>query len=135
MRHETVEPTRLAGRKILFVMAAEPEYGTQLRQRFTPLMTLYLTDTTDPGDLAAGFALGVLTAAKLYPAHATTNSAHGVTSMDRVSKGLEAMEKAGKLERVPFADRDAMKKAVDPVMAAYAKEIEADAIHAKIEAI
>jgi dihydroorotase len=34
-------------------------------------------------------------AAKLYPAHATTNSAHGVTSMDRIAKGLEAMEKAG----------------------------------------
>ncbi len=48
---------------------------------------------------------------------------------------LDAMEKAGKLERVPFADRDAMKKAVDPVMAAYAKEIEADAIYAKIDAI
>jgi tripartite ATP-independent transporter DctP family solute receptor len=48
---------------------------------------------------------------------------------------LEALEKAGKLERVPFADREAMKKAVDPVMAAYAKEIEADAIYAKINAI
>jgi TRAP-type C4-dicarboxylate transport system substrate-binding protein len=48
---------------------------------------------------------------------------------------LDAMEKAGKLKRVPFADRDAMKKSVDPVMAAYAKEIEADAIYAKITAI
>jgi tripartite ATP-independent transporter DctP family solute receptor len=48
---------------------------------------------------------------------------------------LVAMEKAGKLKRVPFADRDAMKKAVDPVMAAYAKEIDADAIYQKINAI
>jgi tripartite ATP-independent transporter DctP family solute receptor len=48
---------------------------------------------------------------------------------------LDAMEKAGKLKRVPFADRDAMKKAVDPVMAAYAKEIDAEAIYAKINAI
>ena len=48
---------------------------------------------------------------------------------------LDAMEKAGKLKRVPFADRAAMKKAVDPVMAAYAKEIEADAIYQKINAI
>jgi tripartite ATP-independent transporter DctP family solute receptor len=48
---------------------------------------------------------------------------------------LDAMEKAGKLKRIPFADRDAMKKSVDPVMAAYAKEIEADAIYQKINAI
>ena len=48
---------------------------------------------------------------------------------------LDALEKAGKLKRVPFADRDAMKKLVDPVMAAYAKEIGAEAIFAKINAI
>jgi TRAP-type C4-dicarboxylate transport system substrate-binding protein len=48
---------------------------------------------------------------------------------------LDALEKAGKLKRVPFADRAAMKKLVDPVMAAYAKEIGADAIYAKINAI
>jgi tripartite ATP-independent transporter DctP family solute receptor len=45
---------------------------------------------------------------------------------------LEALEKAGKLKRVPFADRAQMQKLVDPVMAAYAKEIGAEAIHAKI---
>jgi hypothetical protein len=45
------------------------------------------------------------------------------------------LEKAGKLKRVPFADRDAMKKLVDPVMAAYAKEIGADAIFSKITAV
>ena len=48
---------------------------------------------------------------------------------------LAALEKAGKLKRVPFADRAAMKKAVDPVMAAYAKEIGAEQILAKINAI
>jgi tripartite ATP-independent transporter DctP family solute receptor len=48
---------------------------------------------------------------------------------------LDALEKAGKLKRIPFTDRAAMKKAVDPVMAAYAKEIEADAIYQKINAI
>jgi TRAP-type transport system periplasmic protein len=48
---------------------------------------------------------------------------------------LVAMEKAGKLKRIPFTDRAAMKKAVDPVMAAYAKEIDADAIYQKINAI
>lgn len=47
---------------------------------------------------------------------------------------LEAMEKAGKLKRIPFADRDQMKKLVDPVIAAYAKEIGAEAIYAKINA-
>ena len=62
---------------------------------FEPLMTCYLTDDADPAELARGKAEGVWVAAKLYPAHATTNSAHGVTSMDRVAKGLEAMEKAG----------------------------------------
>jgi len=48
---------------------------------------------------------------------------------------LEALEKAGKLKRIPFADRAEMKKLVDPVMAAYAKEIGADAIYAQINAI
>jgi TRAP-type transport system periplasmic protein len=48
---------------------------------------------------------------------------------------LDALEKAGKLKRVPFADRDAMKKMVDPVMAAYAKEIGADKIFAAINDI
>jgi len=48
---------------------------------------------------------------------------------------LDALEKAGKLKRVPFADRAAMKKLVDPVMIAYAKEIEADKILDRINAI
>jgi TRAP-type C4-dicarboxylate transport system substrate-binding protein len=48
---------------------------------------------------------------------------------------LVALEKAGKLKRVPFSDRAQMKKAVDPVIEAYAKEIGADAIFAKINAI
>ena len=48
---------------------------------------------------------------------------------------LVKMEKEGKLKRVPFAGRDQMKKLVDPVMAAYAKEIGAEGILAKINAI
>ncbi len=48
---------------------------------------------------------------------------------------LDAMEKAGKIKRIPFADRAQMKALVDPVMAAYAKEIGADGILAKINAI
>jgi len=48
---------------------------------------------------------------------------------------LEALEKAGKLKRIPFADRAQMQKLVEPVMVSYAKEIGADAIYAKILAI
>jgi TRAP-type C4-dicarboxylate transport system substrate-binding protein len=48
---------------------------------------------------------------------------------------LDAMEKAGKLKRVPFTDRAQMKKLADPAMEAYAKEIGADGIFQKINAI
>ena len=51
------------------------------------------------------------------------------------SQKLDALEKAGKLKRVPFVDRAEMKKLVDPVIAAYAKEVDADKIFAQINAI
>jgi TRAP-type C4-dicarboxylate transport system substrate-binding protein len=51
------------------------------------------------------------------------------------AKKLDALEKAGKLKRVPFAGRDRMKQLVDPVMAAYAKDIGAEAILNRINAI
>lgn len=62
--------------------------------------------------------------------------AHGrqIESSEDTAK-LEALEKAGKLKRVPFADRAAMKKAVDPVLVEYAKEIDASAILEKINAV
>jgi dihydroorotase len=62
---------------------------------FTPLMTCYLTDSTDPEEVARGHAEGVFTAVKLYPAHATTHSAHGVTDIDRVLPLLERMAAIG----------------------------------------
>ena len=62
---------------------------------FTPLMTCYLTDTVDPDDLAAGHAEGVLVAAKLYPAGATTNSEAGVTQLRRIYPVLEQMQRIG----------------------------------------
>ena len=62
---------------------------------FTPLMTAYLTDETDPNDLARGFAERVLTAAKLYPANATTNSAHGVTDIERLMPVFQRMADIG----------------------------------------
>ena len=51
------------------------------------------------------------------------------------SAKLDAMEKAGRMKRIPFADRAAMKKAADPVMADYAKEIGADGIYNKINSM
>ena len=62
---------------------------------FTPLMTCYLTDGADADDLARGFADGVFTAAKLYPANATTNSAHGVTDVANILPVLEKMAEIG----------------------------------------
>lgn len=62
---------------------------------FTPLMTCYLTDSTDADDLARGAAEGVFTAAKLYPANATTNSAHGVSDMRKLDPVFARMEAEG----------------------------------------
>ncbi len=62
---------------------------------FTPLMTLYLTETTDPEDVARAAASGLVTAVKLYPAGATTNSASGVTDFDKVRPVLERMAEIG----------------------------------------
>jgi dihydroorotase len=72
------------------ILAALPEGAD-----FTPLMTCYLTDSTDAGDLAAGAADGVFTAAKLYPAGATTNSANGVTDIANIRGVLEKMAEIG----------------------------------------
>lgn len=62
---------------------------------FTPLMTCYLTDTINPEDVERGFAAGIFTAAKLYPAHATTNSSHGVTDIGHIRGTLETMQRIG----------------------------------------
>lgn len=72
------------------ILAAVPEGIT-----FTPLMTAYLTDATDGNELARGHAEGVFTAAKLYPAHATTGSAHGVTNITNIMRALEHMARIG----------------------------------------
>src|SRR6516162_7080116 len=62
---------------------------------FTPLMTCYLTDATDPQEVARGWEEGVFAAVKLYQAHATTNSASGVTDCARVMPVLERMAALG----------------------------------------
>ncbi|HGF7490345.1 TPA: amidohydrolase family protein, partial [Escherichia coli] len=108
---KTVVPytSEIYGRAIVMPNLAPPvttvEAAVAYRQRildavpaghdFTPLMTCYLTDSLDPNELERGFNEGVFTAAKLYPANATTNSSHGVTSVDAIMPVLERMEKIG----------------------------------------
>lgn len=72
------------------ILAALPE-----GQDFTPLMTLYLTEATDPSDVATAAADGLVTAVKLYPAGATTNSASGVRDIEAVMPVLEKMAEIG----------------------------------------
>ncbi|HKR24095.1 MAG TPA: dihydroorotase [Allosphingosinicella sp.] len=62
---------------------------------FTPLMTCYLTDHAVAAEMVRGFEMGVWAAAKLYPAHATTNAAHGVTDVATLHSALEAMQRIG----------------------------------------
>ncbi len=72
------------------IMAALPAGSA-----FKPLMTLYLTEATDPEDVAAAHAAGIATAVKLYPAGATTNSASGVRDFEKVRPVLEKMAEIG----------------------------------------
>jgi len=62
---------------------------------FTPLMTCYLTDGADAAAIVAGYRERVFAACKLYPANATTNSAHGVTDITTIHPVLDAMQDAG----------------------------------------
>jgi len=62
---------------------------------FTPLITCYLTDNTEPAEVERGFTSGTFTACKLYPAGATTNSDHGVTDIKNIYPVLETMQKIG----------------------------------------
>jgi dihydroorotase len=63
--------------------------------RFSPLMTLYLTEGTDADDVEEGKKSGLINAVKLYPAGATTNSHGGVRDFDKVMPVLERMAKIG----------------------------------------
>lgn len=62
---------------------------------FTPLMTCYLTDGADPGEIERGFRSGVFAACKLYPAHATTNARHGVTDIRGLDPVFTRMQAIG----------------------------------------
>ena len=72
------------------ILKANPRKG-----QFEPLMTLYLTEHTDPNDVAMAHASGLVKAVKLYPAGATTNSASGVTNFENVRAVLEKMSEIG----------------------------------------
>ncbi len=72
------------------IMAALPPNST-----FRPLTTCYLSDSLQPQEIKAGVEAGIFTAAKLYPAGATTNSEHGVTAIRNIWPLLETMQKLG----------------------------------------
>ncbi|KEY57664.1 dihydroorotase [Serratia sp. DD3] len=72
------------------IMAAIP-----VNHHFKPLMTCYLTNSLTAEELAKGFEQGVFTAAKLYPANATTNSSHGVSDVKGIYPLFEQMQKMG----------------------------------------
>jgi dihydroorotase len=82
-------------------VAAASSYRDRIRQAlpqgtsFTPLMTCYLTDDTNATEIEKGYATKVWVAAKLYPAHATTNSAHGVTDLKKLRPVFERMQRIG----------------------------------------
>ena len=63
--------------------------------KFEPLMTMYLSDETDKGELINGFKNNVFFAAKLYPANATTNSSHGVKKIENLYEIFELMQDSG----------------------------------------
>ena len=80
-------------------VAAAAAYRDRIRaaagSSFEPLMTCYLTDASDPAEIARGHAEGVWIAAKLYPAHATTNSSHGVSDIRALARVFETMQRIG----------------------------------------
>jgi dihydroorotase len=72
------------------ILSAKPKGS-----KFRPLMTLYLTEETEVRDLRAAAEIGLITAVKLYPAGATTNSASGVRDFAKVKRVLENMAQIG----------------------------------------
>lgn len=103
------ETTRHFGRAIIMPNLVPPvvnaqqakAYRTRIMDaiptgaNFTPLMTLYLTEATDPEDVRHAHETGIATAVKLYPAGATTNSASGVRDFEKVRPVLDVMAEIG----------------------------------------
>ena len=102
---------RQFGRAIVMPNLAPPVTNTELAQayyqriqnqliadsnrHFAPLMTLYLTDNTQPDEIKRAKASGIVHAVKLYPSGATTNSDAGVTDIEHTYPALEAMAELG----------------------------------------
>lgn len=84
-------------------------------QHFQPLMTLYMTETTEAADVKAGFESGLVNAVKLYPAGATTNSAAGVKDLEKIYPVLEVMQTIG----MPFLVHG---EVVDPTVDIFDRE-------------
>ena len=83
-------PRNDRGRRARYrILAAVPQ-----GHNFTPLMTCYLTNSLAASELVNGFEQGVFTAAKLYPANATTNSSHGVSDVTGIYPLFEQMQKS-----------------------------------------
>lgn len=110
LNHTVADASRYFGRVIVMPNLTPPvrnlaearAYRQRIEQalpasghKLQPLMVLYLTDNTQPEDIAAAAASDVVYAAKLYPAGATTNSDSGVTSIEKLYPVLESMEKHG----------------------------------------
>lgn len=85
-----VTTTALAEAYRTRILAALPKGA-----KFEPLMTLYLTDNTTAEEIKRAKASGIVHGVKLYPAGATTNSDSGVTSLDKCSQALDAMQDVG----------------------------------------
>ncbi|WLI88749.1 dihydroorotase [Massilia sp. R2A-15] len=77
------------------ILAALPADMQRAANRFEPLMTLYLTDNTEPDEIRRAMDTGFIHAVKLYPAGATTNSDAGVTDLAKCYKTLEVMQELG----------------------------------------
>lgn len=102
------DSSRYMGRAIIMPNIVPPVTDTELalayqtrikavnpNPTFTPLMTLYLTDNTNPDEIRKAKKSGQVYAAKLYPAGATTNSDSGVTSTDKIARVLQVMQEVG----------------------------------------
>ncbi|PPI88767.1 dihydroorotase [Candidatus Pantoea edessiphila] len=63
--------------------------------KFIPLMTCYLTESSNPNEIELGFNTGVFAAVKLYPQSSTTNSSYGIKNITSVNKVLERLQKIG----------------------------------------
>jgi dihydroorotase len=102
------DSSRYFGRAIVMPNLVPPVTNAQLAKayyqriqqqhqhaHFSPLMTLYLTDNTSAADIQAAKDTGVVYAAKLYPAGATTNSSSGVTKLSHIHEALATMQQLG----------------------------------------